>query len=136
MKLFVVNVADQFGRQAAPVEVTPPDYFVDKDYYFAQVAWADTNKLLVVWLTREQTYASFSVCSPRAAGGDRWPCDNNYVVETSVGWVDVSEMHISPHDQEHYYTLLGDRDSRDQFVQIFKINIKVGAISLVPRMLS
>lgn len=120
----MVNVIDSPNRQTLSVEVTPPEYFANKDYYFAQVAWADTNKLLVVWLNREQTYASYSVCSPRGSA-DHWACDNNYVPQISTGWVDVYDMHVSLEDREHYYTLLGDRDSKEQFVQIFKINIKV-----------
>lgn len=45
-----------------------------QDYYYTTVSWVDEEKLLVTWLTREQTVGSISLCTFNESFQDAYMC--------------------------------------------------------------
>lgn len=58
------------------MECFKPSLFLSSDYYLGEVAWITDDSLIAVWMTREQTYVSYSLCSPSTRRVSQWQCQD------------------------------------------------------------
>lgn len=104
--------------------ITPPEEFLNIEYYVTSVKWIDNQSISINWLARWQNTSIISICREE----DNWNCEKILQVDSSgEGWVEMNDAPLFTDDKKHYFVRLPVADGEaGDFWHIAKINVESG----------
>ncbi|XP_028393051.1 dipeptidyl peptidase 4-like isoform X2 [Dendronephthya gigantea] len=101
------------------IKLTPPTDMKDRDHYFTNLVWANSGKISIQWMNREQTTSVVMNCE--ASSG---VCTENYRLDVENGWVDQNYPDPQFSTDGDFYVQLLPRDEggdAGKFLHIAKV---------------
>ncbi|XP_076446173.1 dipeptidyl peptidase 4-like isoform X3 [Babylonia areolata] len=104
------------------VELKPPSFFRDKEYYVTVIAWQDDDTVFVTWVNRPQNLSYITLC--QISDGF---CQPSIEEKGHGGWVDLSKPPVFSPDGRFYFWILPQRHSAEGFYDnVARVQIKSG----------
>ncbi|XP_076054029.1 A-type potassium channel modulatory protein DPP6-like isoform X2 [Oratosquilla oratoria] len=111
-------LAARNGR--AYLRLTPPKSLPPKDLYFTSVAWADNDRVSVIWLNRQQNVSIISICSVLSG----LCVDDLLHISPDNAWIDLFVPPIFDAEGKNYILILPlDQGDKGHFKHIHLRNI-------------